>query len=1533
MPAPSPPLDLARDIDRVSDRFEDAWNAGARPRIEDFLEGIAIEQRGFFLRELLRIEIEYRRDAGESPTAADYHGRFSEHRSVIDELLPQPTMTGAPLDGDDLSLSVNGPGSDARSADRSRPPVIPGYQVLGVLGEGGMGIVYKARQIALNRIVALKMIRGERAPDAAYRARFQAEAQAVAQLDHPNIVRVYDSGEQGSRPYCVLEYVRGGTLTCPPGASFPARRAATIVAQLADAVAYAHERNIIHRDLKPANILMTADGTPKIADFGLSKRLDQPSEHTCIGVPIGSPNSMAPEQADGRVDDIGTATDIFGLGAVLYYLLTGKPLFEADSRETVLEKARRCAVTPPRKINPQVPAALGRICMKALAADPTQRYPSAQAMAVDLRTYLRRTRYLVAAAGVAILVTAGVAVFTLAGRSGKPGAPSTDIAADNTVIAQRAREVFATYCYRCHGYNGNVEGGLNYVLDARQLIVHKKIVAGQPDHSKLYRRLVDADDPMPPAGESPRPSASDIQAVKQWIEAGAPEFGATPSRPAISPADVERLVRDDVEKGTGRARKTRRYFTLAHLYNAGASDDVLASYRIGLSKLVNSLSWNSTVVVPQPIDPAQTILRIDLRDYLWDEAIWDRIAAAHPYNVIEDANKGTVPLHVRADWFVFAASRPPLYHDVLQLPATDRELEQKLGVTVHEDIQNVRGIARAGFGVSGVSRKNRLIERHQSSISDAYYWKSYDFSSDLGRQNLFAHPFGPGNKPRDFEHAGGEIIFRLPNGLQGYMLVDAQGRRLDKGPIEIVSDPKQADRRVVNGVSCMTCHVAGLIDKADQVRDHIEQNPAAFSLADTEEIREMFPEKTVFAALLKKDAEQYASAVQKTGARLGLSDPVVGLALVYDSDLDLRLAAAEVGVSPEEFLRGLERSRDALTPTFGVLKVAGGTVKREVFEAGFPTLLQDIRGIGAGIPVTPPKPKIRDVIVNSIEMKLKILPAGSFLMGSPEKEPGRAPNEPAEQLTRIPAPFAIGMFEVTQEQYAQVMNRRPSHFVANSTDPKVRKVMGNINDSREFPVDSVSYDDAVEFCQRLTNLPDERRAGHIYRLPTEAEWEYACRGPDGRLAFGRTASISSREANFDGTVGAANGPNLDRTAKVGSYPPNGFGLHDMIGNVAEWCLFEPVPGKLTQEKFRVLRGGSYMDGASGCRCARRDPTTNQPDKIAGFRVVLVNPPALAAEAPGPTEPPVGPRSGFDPVRVAGNTVGHVAEPFLPRSESPSRTFPGGMHPAEASVREVACGLADGQPVVLWRALPASYQKDLKSLIAEAADKIDPEVYDRAFVVLRKAAKLLKDKKQFILDGEWAKNAPILEKNKIAEVYDIVMEMLETIVESNLSKHDLVKKADLERFLSGTAVKLGSDATRLAKACEMVQDNDPNLKRAYEEWANLRNIKIKVLKAGASEVVLNIEVSDQTRTEEQVFVQIEGKWLPKEMVDGWADGITEARKGLASVPPILTGEKKERALDALKLAELAIDHLSDCTTKEEFEQSLKDIWSFIAGRLH
>jgi serine/threonine-protein kinase len=267
---------------------------------------------------------------------------------------------------------------------------IPGYEITGRLGRGGMGMVYRARHIHLNRDVAIKLMLDDNSSTPEYQVRFRAEANILASLRHPNIVQIHDAGLQGGKLYLVLELVEGGSLDLMlGGVAWGAKAAAALVGKLARAIHACHEKGILHRDLKPANVLLTAEGEPKIADFGLAKRIDAVTGLTASGAMLGTPAYMAPEQAGGPAASVGRVADVYGLGAILYELLTGRPPFHGETPLDVLQRVRCDEPTPPGTVRPGVPRALETICLKCLQKAPTQRYDSALELALDLERFLR----------------------------------------------------------------------------------------------------------------------------------------------------------------------------------------------------------------------------------------------------------------------------------------------------------------------------------------------------------------------------------------------------------------------------------------------------------------------------------------------------------------------------------------------------------------------------------------------------------------------------------------------------------------------------------------------------------------------------------------------------------------------------------------------------------------------------------------------------------------------------------------------------------------------------------------------------------------------------------------------------------------------------------------------------------------------------------------------------------------------------------------------------------------------------------------
>jgi hypothetical protein len=387
------------EIDAICDRFEAAWRAGPRPDLASFLSDAPPGGQALLFRDLLNLDLEFRVECGEKPHAEAYLERFPEFAEQVDAAFARghddlnTTRPSKRIDGSGTTVSSAGLlGSDNDGSPwddftlgTSSTPVVPGYEILSELGRGGMGVVFKAHQIALNRAVALKMIKSGGFATDGELLRFQNEAEAVARLDHPHIVPIYEVGRHLGRHFFSMKLVPGKSLDKRLGDFVTdSRQAARLTATVARAVHHAHQRGILHRDLKPANILLDEHGEPHVTDFGLARRIENNDELTETGAPMGTPSYMAPEQASGNKGSLSTATDVYGLGTILYALLAGKAPFAGTTLIETLDKVRNSSPEPPSRYNDRVPRDLEVICLKCLEKEPNRRYPSALALAEDL---------------------------------------------------------------------------------------------------------------------------------------------------------------------------------------------------------------------------------------------------------------------------------------------------------------------------------------------------------------------------------------------------------------------------------------------------------------------------------------------------------------------------------------------------------------------------------------------------------------------------------------------------------------------------------------------------------------------------------------------------------------------------------------------------------------------------------------------------------------------------------------------------------------------------------------------------------------------------------------------------------------------------------------------------------------------------------------------------------------------------------------------------------------------------------------------
>ena len=593
-------------------------------------------------------------------------------------------------------------------------------------------------------------------------------------------------------------------------------------------------------------------------------------------------------------------------------------------------------------------------------------------------------------------------------------------------LAQQAYAIFQQNCLDCHGEHGAFTENL-VIQDRAQLIATGTVVPGNPDGSEFYKRLIEdtAEKPRMPWLQPPLTQTT-VATIRQWIAAGAPDWTIQHDINFITTDTMLSTIQTHLATLDSFDRPFARYFTLTHLYNAGESPEALGAYLIALSKLVNSLSWGFEIIKPQPIDAAETIFYIDLRDYEWDIRgdAWTQIEQAYPYaiefdastqagllgklrNLREDMNCEVPFVHV--DWFLATASLPPLYHDILDLPATDRELERELDVNVDRNIQSAPGVRvwRAGLNDSGVSNNNRVVERHTSRYGA--YWKSYDFAGNVGTQNVFTNPLS-------FTQDGGEVVFNLPNGLQAYYISDASGNRIDVAPTTIVSNPGASDPAVRNGLSCIGCHTEGMKAFEDGVRSVIEQteNP----VYDKAQALRLYAEKAVMDRHLSDDTARYKAALEATGGVFGGIEPVHRFYEAFQRPLDAPQAAASVGLETAAFLKEIdEKSNLQNLGLTGLLN--NGNVQRDAWTSNFNAVISALYS-DTPVPVLP-----RPVVPRPTSTPGSIPDAN--LRAAIAEGLGKAPNASITQadiarLTRIDADER-GISDLTGLEHATRLER------------------------------------------------------------------------------------------------------------------------------------------------------------------------------------------------------------------------------------------------------------------------------------------------------------------------------------------------------------------------------------------------------------------------------------------------------------------------------------------------------------------------------
>jgi len=566
----------------------------------------------------------------------------------------------------------------------------------------------------------------------------------------------------------------------------------------------------------------------------------------------------------------------------------------------------------------------------------------------------------------------------------KPADPTEDDAYNpdedpfTSTLGKEVKAILEQNCARCH--QGTKSGDMDYILNLKQLVQNDKVIPGIKEDSQLYVRMQQQS--MPPAFErTQRPTFGQIDQVGQFIDELDPGLYDSDTScnkvPFLSQDDQISLMASDIQALDETDKPFTRYLTITYNSNAGACEGErkeLERQRFALFKGINSVSTNPVVGKPQPIDDAQTIYRIDIRDYNWDRQIdlldngtvlfddaWDAIVAgvgayAVPFqgdqadDLTEDSATEVPFLPVNA--FIQATEFGDLYYSLIGAKANLFDFERDvLKIDTKAEIAD-DNLLRGGFSNSGVSKQERVLNRFDQGTAGGYaYWISFDFDggSGAGVENLANESIY--QNPIDFKFTGGEAIFNLPNGFQGYYVANAAGARLNEAPVGIVIDPAQNNGTVTNGASCHSCHNAGMITFTDTVRQFVLENKTIFDNKTYEAVLNQYPTPQVFQDAMDKDSELHVRSVEKSGIKRGTPDAVSRMYLDFQlGNVDATIAAGELQVEKDVLLANLQK----LDPKLQNLGDKDGYVDRGIFTAAFVDSLCVLHSIDENQPANCP---------------------------------------------------------------------------------------------------------------------------------------------------------------------------------------------------------------------------------------------------------------------------------------------------------------------------------------------------------------------------------------------------------------------------------------------------------------------------------------------------------------------------------------------------------------------------------------------------